>query len=176
MKTLRDELNCFWEWASMTPEEYSLMPNSDEWEVDYPQWNQIYKLVSDELQKIISDPSMVDYCSILEAMAIDNEVENIMLLVEKDNTVAKKIIEKGYTFYQPQTRWQVAELIRRIGDTSSEFILEKMILSDNNKYVQRRALLALEAISKEKALIIAKIKMQDGDEKINKICKQILGL
>jgi HEAT repeat protein len=110
----------------------------------------------------------------LEAMAIDNECEIVLDLIENNKEITNIIVKKGYAYCQPETRWQVAELIRRIGGEDSKNILIDMITNDKDKYVQRRALLSLNEISEEDGKKYASTKLDDDDDILKKVSLRIL--
>ena len=139
---LTSELEKFWKWASMTPVEYASNKKNGEWETDYPFWENIYTYVEEEIKRIEDGGSLVLIQCILEAMALDNECENILDLVELNEKVSRVIIFHYYDYQQPEARWQIAELAKRTAFQGAVDILEKMLLNDDNSYVRRRVLLS----------------------------------
>ena len=174
MGNIRDELDRFWNWASMTALDYSRNRPGGEWETDYPDWDLIYEGVKAEIEKIKGKMDRYSIDDILEAMAIDNECEIVMELIEYNLEIANMIVENGYTFYQPETRWQIAELLKTIGGEYARNILVDMITKDNNKYVKRRALLSLNEVSKEEAKKYASKLLDDDDDKLKTTCLRII--
>lgn len=177
MTKLREELDKFWIWASMTPIEYSKKNIGGEWETEYPYWDGIYRNVELEIKSIENtDNKMHLVENILEAMAIDNESENIIGVIEENADIAPLIIKKGCCYYQPEARWQIAELIKRLGLSGEINSLIEMIANDEDKYVQRRALLSLNELSPDEAKKCAMSKLNDSDNYLKSISKKIMGL
>lgn len=174
MGSLRDELNLFWEWAKMTPSQYAEAPVYGEWEVDYPYWERIYQCAEIEISKIKDNSNISAIFDVLESLAIDNESENILFFLVKENDAAHVIIKKGYNCNQPHARWQIAELIKRLNHLESIPLLKAMIFDDADKYVQRRALLSLFEVSILDAKECALKKANDDDDKIRSVCNDIL--
>lgn len=140
---LKDELEKFWRWANKDPLEYSKNRGFGEWEIEYPDWYEIYKSVELEIIYINKNSDISKIHNILEAIAIDNESEYIIDLCEEKILNIELFIKEGYKFYQPETRWQIAELIRKIQTKDYVIYLEEM-LNDENEYVRKRALNALK--------------------------------
>lgn len=177
MNRLKSELEKFWKWASMNHLEYSEMEDKGEWETDYPYWNDIYKSVKHEIERCKADNISIDIVQdILVSMAIDNECENILSILEEYEDLASMIIKVGANHYQHHARWQVVELIKRLGDRDNIPTLVMMVYSDKDKYVQRRALLALYELDKEEAKRCAKTKLNDEDHYLQKVSHDILNL
>lgn len=174
MENIRYELDRFWNWASMTAIDYSRNKPGGEWETNYPYWDLIYEGVKIEIEKIKGKKDSYPLDDILEAMAIDNECEIVMELIEDNLEISNMIVEKGHTFYQPETRWQIAELLKRIGGEYARNILIKMITKDKDKYVRKRALLSLNEVSKEDAKKYASKLLDDNDDDLKTICSRIL--
>ena len=107
-------------------------------------------------------------------MAIDNECENISSMLEEHVEVAYLIIEYGHCYYQHQARWQVADLIVKTNMLRGAEFLKQMIMNDEDKYVQRRALLSLYELSQEEAKRYALRKIMDSDEYLRDVSKKIL--
>lgn len=173
MRQLRQELYRFWQWAKMSPLEYS-KEIGGEWETEYPHWDSIYSCVEHEISEIERVGETNSISDILEAMAIDNECENILDMLEENNKVSQLIINKYSTYYQPKARWQIAELIKRVQPESGKDILVKMIIKDHDKYVQRRALLSLDFLSHNEAKKYASLKINDEDKYLKMVCEKIL--
>jgi hypothetical protein len=170
------EMQKFWKWAKMNSREYASNNSSGEWETQYEGWPQIYAAVesfveifSTECEKI---PREIVY-SVLDAMAVDNECENILDIVSGNKLASFAIIEAGYEYYQPHSRWQVAELIFRIHGNDFEAMLEYMFRSDSDNYVRRRALLSLYRLNPDKGVACAE-EYNEGDEKLQSVCNKIL--
>lgn len=145
---LRKELDDFWKWANKTPKEYSENRGFGEWECDYPNFDKIYIYTQDLLDKLNKNIDYEKINDLLEALAIDNEAEIVLEQFEEylyNLKTLEEVIKTGYRFYQPQTRWQIAELMKRVDFDNRKYYLNEM-LNDNDEYVRRRARLSLEEI------------------------------
>lgn len=175
MKILEKELDLFWEWSKTTPEKYAVQRKPGEWETDYPNWDAIYEATEYTLDHISSDADIkFEIDQILTAMAIDNEVENILLLLETKTKIIDEVILHGCKHIQPQARWQIAELIKRTHSNKHIEILIDMILNDNDNYVKRRALVSLIELDIRKAKKYAKIMINNVDDNFRVISENIL--
>ncbi len=174
MRQLRQELDRFWKWAKMSPLEYSKEIGGGEWETEYLHWDSIYSCVEYEISEIEKIGQVSSIPDILEAMAIDNECENILDMLEENNKVSQLIINKYSTYCQPKARWQIAELIKRVPIESGKDSLIQMIIKDHDKYVQRRALLSLDYLSHDEAKKYASLKINDEDKYLKMVCENIL--
>ncbi|MCI5141231.1 MAG: hypothetical protein D3909_05795 [Candidatus Electrothrix sp. ATG1] len=171
---LTNELDKFWRWASMTPVEYADNKKGGEWETDYPFWEDIYSCVEEEIKRIEGGQSRVSIQYILEAMAIDNECENILDMLESSKTASQIVINDYYDYPQPEARWQIAELAKRTAFRGVIDMLKKMLINDDNSYVKRRALLSLDELSHNTAKKCAKSFVETDDERLKKLCISIL--
>ncbi|MEM9859818.1 MAG: HEAT repeat domain-containing protein [Bacteroidota bacterium] len=178
---LKEELDKFWKWAGISSEEYAngSTPAKNlpvEWEGHYPNWIQLERSFRDELKRYKKDADSNHLRTILEFVAIDNEsgTAQDILLNELDNTQKKTFAKVGYKFYMPQTRWQVAEFLRESDVSNKTTLLEEMISSDRDKYVQRMALLSLTEIAPKLACKNAYEKLGDDDEYMRLVSIRIL--
>ena len=71
-------LACFWEWIQMTPQLYAIesMRQLDLEEYMFPHWDEIYDKTIELVDNNTTDNGAMD--SILTAMALDNETEDIL--------------------------------------------------------------------------------------------------
>lgn len=171
---LKAELESFWKWSESTPELYSKNGwNKVQAEWEYPQWDILFNKTIDLIQdnKKIEE----DYNLILEVMALDNEGENI--LSECENYLPEDelelLIKNSIKYSQTQARWQVAELIGRKGIKKFDHFLLSMI-NDNDKYVQRRALISLTKINPIIAEDILFSKLSDSEDYIRLVSIRML--
>ena len=141
--SLKEELDKFWKWSNKTPLEYSENRGFGEWEYYYEDWYDIYNEVKKEINKINNEFSEESIFFILDAMAIDNEAEFVLEICKEELFCLDKLIEIGYKYYQPQARWQIAQLLQTYKIENREKILNKM-LNDTDEYVRKIALISLE--------------------------------
>ena len=179
--SLRKELNSFWAWAEITPEEYSngetpKIVARAEWEEEYPNWRQLERSFRNELKNYKQNSDSSHLASVLEFLGIDNESGTALdALIEELNSTQQSTFSKlGYQFTMPQTRWQVAEFLSESSVPNKTDLLEEMISTDEDKYVQRRALLSLVDIAPELACKYACEKLRDEDEYLRLVSLRIL--
>lgn len=139
----------FWEWLPVSYEEYSekgISQLNGNYEDNFPKINELIeyakKIVDDNLT---SDNDMDD---LLTIMGIDNEAEEIMEYIEENSSgeQIKRLIYIGINHPLHDARWQVAELLyRRKPQRYAEFL--KILSSDSNMYVRKRAMNCLELLS-----------------------------
>lgn len=143
LKTLLDE---FWSWICLTPQEYAMESvNRDFEEYMFPNWMEIMRVSKQTVTLALLDNDSLS--SLLSAMAIDNEDENILdfVILKGTNQFIEKLIEIGVSHLQPHARWQCAEVIRRRLPENGRTILKKM-QNDPVPYVAKRAQIAMEEI------------------------------
>lgn len=177
VKNFRKELDKFWVWARQSPKEYEENRRNIYWEEwDYPNWNGLQNLAFDAVRQLKSGNNCNDLVKlILEFMAIDNEGEDTLDLCELElpNTELEYLIESSIQFHLSNTRWQIAELIGRKKNKKFEKYL-LLFVNDNNKYVQRRALLSLAKTNSKKAEEVAMQKLNDEDDYLRLVSLKIL--
>lgn len=170
---LEIEISNFWKWAKTTPKEYAQNRGFVERESDYPNWGNLNIALDkaiNELDKIYQKEKAE---LLIQGLAIDNESE-LTLEKIKENLKDKNIfIEQVINSNQPQTKWQIAELLgnNRIVNTVQYL---KKLTEDNDKYVKRRALLSLNSISKEEAKLIAINYIKNSDEYLKIVSNKII--
>jgi hypothetical protein len=173
----RKELDEFWIWQEFTPQEYaSGVKYLKCEEFYYPHWANLM-LFADRSIKLIKDgersPVLINL--LLEIMAIDNEDEIVMEHCEQllDTEAIKFLCQVALDFPMHETRWQIAELLGRSNsDNCKKFLL--LLIKDENKYVQRRALISLSRIYPEKAEEISIEKLTDSDDYLRLVSLRIL--
>lgn len=173
------QLDKFWSWAEVTPAQYAsgLMPSKNlpvEWETYYPDWIRLEKSFWKELEQYKRDSDSERLTSILEFVGIDNESGNALDELIKLYRTQRDFVRLAYKFYMPQTRWQIAEFLRESDISNKISLLEEMISFDEDKYVQRIALLALADVSAERACEHAYKKLIDDDEYLRLVSLRIL--
>lgn len=136
--SLEEELKSFWKWAHSSPEIYAKYNKlEDKDETDYCLKNLYY-----EAEELLKQPNISDYeyDNLLTAMAIDNEVEDILELCSETATDQQitRIVQIGIHHIQANARWQIAELLsRRPIKNHSKYL--SVLLEDSSQYVRKRA-------------------------------------
>ncbi|OPX44623.1 hypothetical protein CLHUN_16170 [Ruminiclostridium hungatei] len=166
---LRSELNKFWNWASMTKEEYAGLPDYGDWESGYPSWEELLAVTEDALNTLpgIKEKSQYEemLTLILDVAAIDNYTGKVIKRCREILTNCPEFCDTAVVHLLPGARMQVADLIGEIGDLTLIQYL-KILANDKINYVQRSALVALSKIVPEVAEEIAYNKIEDKDEYI----------
>lgn len=179
--SLRKELDRFWVWAKITSKEYAQgeapkAATQAGWEEDYPDWMKLEKYFWKELERYQHSSDSRYLYNILEFVGIDNESGiALSVLIDKfDNTQQSAFAKLGYQFLMPQTRWQVSEFLKESNVSNIKELLEKMISTDEDKYVQRRALISLGHVDSSLACKYAYLKLTDEDEYLRLVALRIL--
>lgn len=153
----KEELLRFWAWAGTDIKSYIQcgMINGCE-ECDYLELGALTEkaeILIDEMVKGI-DRSAETIETILEIMAIDNEVENILTYCADtlDTDCLKLVYEAGISCNINEAKWQVAELIGRRGNVSDIKYLEALYNSGGD-YVKKRALLSIRRLKGDISLV-----------------------
>ncbi|MBS7532021.1 hypothetical protein IC619_016365 [Hazenella sp. IB182353] len=162
VRGLENELNLFWCWAGVKIEQF------ENREIDatlYPNWMEVMRLTEEAIDYIENTRNDNLIGSIMIVLGLDNEVENILDKLEKrlSSDVLKVFVSKSIDFPFYNTRWQIAELIGRRTECNLERYLVRF-LDDENKYVQRRALLSLVKVNPDLAVKVSFEKLSDCDE------------
>lgn len=137
--SLSSILNSFWKWIHLTPQLYAIASRTkDLAEYMFPSWDKMISEAINLVKMSPTDESTID--SILTAMAIDNETEDILDFIVQNcsESFINKLIEVGVVHCQPHARWQCAELIRRRRPSNVDKLLP-ILLSDSDDYVAKRA-------------------------------------
>lgn len=178
---LDGQLAKFWKWAGMTVEEYEAKAASDivtqdEWEGNYPYWKDLERAFDEELLVYNDTPNEESANLILQALAIDNESEIMLNKIETELTSGpqSQLIMIGSEFILSNARWQIADLLKEVDVPNKIDVLIKMIVSDKNKYVKRRAILSLAKVAPGQAEYQAYENITDGDEYIRLVSLRIL--
>ncbi|WP_299820638.1 HEAT repeat domain-containing protein [uncultured Pontibacter sp.] len=172
--SLETELAKFWDWAGMTPDTYTESRGLGEWEIDYPNWEDLYKAANEALT-LLNKEFNHDLAQLLVyALAIDNESGTILEKVDEKLDSKLRFVKKAINSDQPQARWQVAELLGNTEVEDREKLLINLINRDKDKYVKRRALLSLSKINAPKAVEFAKSYLKDSDPFLRLVSKQII--
>lgn len=174
---LRNELENFWLWANQTSYEYAKhiwKQKQEEWE--YPNWNRLMNLTIEVIKDINNgekSKQLVD--CILEVMALDNEDEQILDECEGRLTYndMSYIVPVAIVHMQSEARWQIAELLGRYKNLNASEYLRRFV-EDENKYVQRRAIISLAKINPYEAEKICLTKLNDEDDYLRLVSLKIL--
>ncbi len=145
---LEQLLESFWEWLNMSPTEYSCRFCDDSIEeYMFPDWARMLH----EVRQCIEESRQDMIPLVLEAMAIDHEVEDVLdFLTERaSDSYIVDITLCIATNIQPHARWQGAELICRRPTIEGEHVL-KQLMGDTNPYVRKRARNAYILLEKKK--------------------------
>lgn len=174
---LKTELDKFGEWACMNREEYSQTPDFGDWEAGYPDWDKLYSEANNVINLILTKNEYVNIeellSLILEAIAIDNENEVIIKQCQSKFSNYQKFYEIATVHLQPEARRQVAKMIGNIGYISNTSYLRCMV-DDQNKYVQRSAVISLAKIIPAEAEEIAFKKISEKDDYIRLFSLRVL--
>ncbi|MDQ3394541.1 MAG: hypothetical protein M3512_10590 [Bacteroidota bacterium] len=178
---LEKEINLFWKWAKLTPQQYEAGKKPDHirqnpWHDSYPDWKNMEVAFDKEIVKYNSDLNEMSAQLILEALAIDSESELLLQKIIKnlDNMAQIHLSSEGSRFYMSGARWQIAEFLKEAKVPDKKELLSKMVLNDANKYVQRRALLSLQTVDPFLTEEYAFQKLNDEDEYIRLVSIRIL--
>ena len=138
METLNDLINQFWNWAEIP--DYLRDRDITALTIEplyFPEFDRMRKicisLVNTELEES-------DINSFLFCMSLDTEEEFILDYCKKNATedFLCAIIPYGIIYSQTDTRWQIAELLRRPLPNRDVYLLR--LLCDENAYVRKRAI------------------------------------
>jgi HEAT repeat protein len=137
---LSSKIEAFKAWAK------TLKEHSVDWELEYPDWDSLYQAVYKVLANIpLARWNSEVFDELLYALARDNETENIADKLPEHPKKLVALANKAITYPDYQARWQIAHALYKISDKSEE---AKNLLtgfaSDENEYVRKRALLALD--------------------------------
>jgi hypothetical protein len=155
---LKIELEKFWKWANKSPEEYSKNRGSEEWELKYPYWENIYDSAEETIFLLSNSWNDEEACTLLEAIAIDNHSEFVRELCEDKLSINNiHLIKSGYKFYQSEARWQIAEIMRCVNiDINTRKKYLKEMLNDENEFVREKAFSVLQELVRNKPERITK--------------------
>jgi hypothetical protein len=139
---LRKAAESFRLWAA---EESPIFVRSGEWEVDYGEWEEIYRAYSDLLGAIQPEDLTHELShQLLYLLARDNEIEFL-----KRELVARPLhlfalVKAAQLSDEMDARWQIADALGSVeaSDENVVPVLEVFVV-DHDEYVSRRALLAL---------------------------------
>lgn len=177
LNELKNELNNFWMWANQTPHEYAKngwMLKQEEWE--YPNWDMLIKLTIEAIKAVCNGEKTKELIDcILEVMALDNEDEQILDECEEKLTFNDLLylVQIAILHIQREARWQIAELLGRYKNNDTTEFLRRLI-GDDDKYVQRRALLSLTKVNICQAEEICLTKLTDEDDYLRLVSLRIL--
>ena len=178
LEKLHAELEAFYSWAgSINPGgEYDPVQVHIDDVYLYPRWDDILHLTY-EAVKILSNKYA---CSelieiVLQVMALDHEDEDVLDRCEEELHAEAALNLTKYGVEHPcfETRWQIAEFIRRKNDPLLKDYLV-FLLKDTHTYVQRRALLAMVEIDPSLSVEHAWVGVKDEDFMMRLVSLRIL--
>jgi hypothetical protein len=182
--SLNVELSKFWGWAKISFEEYiaNVLPpaaRQPEWEGEYPDWSQLEKAATSLITALNNGLVYTrdDLRDILTVVAIDNESENLqqfIVVTVTDFKLLRDLVNEAYSFESFHARWQMVETIRESRIDNKVAYLESFIVKDTDKYVQRRALIALSDLDPDLGMRYAKTRINDSDEYMRLASLEIL--
>jgi|GEM_PF-4395915 len=157
MVELKQQLDRFWDWAQLTPEEYcnNISPRNPaiylaEWEDEYLEWREL----EFAFQKILSLPNCLQNKEcvglILEAIAIDNEREkfaDISSLLSP--SMFEVLLEASLKSNFDKTQWQLLSRIPRTNISSKKKYLTQFVSAGATEYVKNRARLILKSLDEK---------------------------
>ena len=151
-KKLEEMLDEFWNWLSLTPEAYITKSHTKDWEeYMYPGWEEMLHETEILVEKSVTDISSLE--AVLTFMAADNEREDVKdtIIDLASDRFVEKLVRLGTIHYQPDTRWQCAEIIR-VRRPENTMVYMTKLMADTDEYVSRRAGFTLEAMLAEEEL------------------------
>jgi HEAT repeat protein len=172
--SLETELAKFWEWAGMTPDTYTENRGLGEWEVEYPDWDELYKAASEALEQLNKEFNHNLAQLLVYALAIDNEAGVVLKSTEEKLENKLRFVRKAIFSNQPQARWQAAALLGNAEVEDREKLLVNLINRDDDKYVKRRALLSLSKVNHPKAVELAQKFIKDTDPFLKLVSREII--
>ena len=146
MKNLFNQVQDFKQWAS----NYFPENRFGEWELDYPDWECLYKVVLDFLatHQSINEWSTEDIDLVLYALARDNECQHIASqLCECYPDTLIQLAMLSIKLGEPDAKWQLAQELGQVQlETEKIEIILVELAHDSDEYVRRQALMALARI------------------------------
>lgn len=144
-------LEQFWEWLPISYEKYAIdgiLQSSDYCEENFPFFSDLLAYAELIVKNDFIDNERID--DLLTVMALDNEVECVLELIESDSSEKQLqyIISAGIKHPLFETRWQLAELICRKKPDGYVSLLQ-ILSNDFHPYVKKRAINCLERIKSD---------------------------
>ena len=144
-------LKQFWDWLPISYEEYAakgLSQLNGIFEDDFPLFSDLLSYAELIVKNEYIDNEHID--DLLTIMAIDNEAEHVLELIESDSSEKQLqyIISAGIKHPLYETRWQLAELICRRKPNNFDSLLQTLV-DDSNPYVKKRAVNCLKRIKSD---------------------------
>ncbi|MFE6234230.1 HEAT repeat domain-containing protein [Cellulosimicrobium sp. NPDC057862] len=129
-------------WTQTHPQDFG------EWETDYEEWPATYACARDLVgERPFTRWSDVEKASFLYLLARDNEVEDLADLLSEHPATLAGVAEHvcaAPESAEPDARWQIAAYLPAVGADAIPLLLT--LLTDDDEYVRRRALLSLGAL------------------------------
>lgn len=145
MNKLKQLISDFWGWTGLPKEQWdktdiSCLCIEPMW---FPGMEDVCRECFSLVNKPLSPDEMDDF---LLSMAINSEDEDILdyCKVHASELFLSTIVSAGISFPQSETRWQIAELLRRSISDREDYLFE--LQQDSNEYVRRRANNVIEDI------------------------------
>lgn len=157
---LEQEVTRFRSWA----ETYD-RPRCGEWECDYPNWGDLYNVVTAYLSH--SKVEEWDECVsglLLYAIARDNEDEYIAGQLSKTPEKLYALTQAALRSGEKDAKWQLAEQLAHYPGREETESLLLALVRDADEYVRRRALMALGKIKSSQVETLAGEAWNSGNE------------
>ncbi len=166
---LEKELNKFWNWFGMSPNEYPDSSANGELESEYPGWEKIYLAAEHAIEKLNDryDRELAEL--LIQSLAIDNECENILEIIKEKLIPISEFYSQVAISKQDQARWQLAEILGHKNSDESLNMLVQLINKDRDTYVQRRALISLRTRDLKQAKIESEKFINSSDSNFKRI-------
>ncbi len=173
MMNLKKELDKFWNWFEMTPNEYPESSANGEPETEFSDWSKIYLAAENAIDKLNNEYNEELAELLIQSLAVDNECENILELIKEKLIPIYQFSSQVAISKQDQARWQLAEILGHKNSKESSSILLHLINEDQDIYVQRRALLSLKRIDLRQAKIECEKFIDSSDSIFKRIALEI---
>lgn len=133
-----DLVDSFWEWTECSEDHRGCDITQLSIEaVEFPLLHEMQNCCAKLINHPLTDEELDAF---LMCMAVDNECECILAVckTQANDDFVYQIVSTGIQHSQSQTRWQMAELLRRNILNGDVFL--KSLMCDMNEYVRKRAL------------------------------------
>lgn len=139
VRALKDLIYDFWEWTQVPEQEYGKVDIRElaiDPTIEYPKIDEISELC---IQMINTPLDATELDLFLMGMALDSEGEYILscCIEEASDSFLYEIVSAGISFPQAETRWQVAELLRKDIPGREQYL--QALVADSDSYVRKRA-------------------------------------
>jgi hypothetical protein len=143
-KLLKEEVEKFKIW-SRNLTEISEPERGGEWEENYEEWEIIYELFYEFIEKTsYLDWQIEEIKNILYLIARNNEMEDfISEIADKQPESLELLAKESLEFGEWDSKWQIAINIDKLPNWENAKLILEEYLKDKNEYVRRRALMAI---------------------------------